>query len=210
MAGSFQSHFTAHSIAKLPLFTLSFVVFLALCYLLPSAFDHLYFERTDVEQGQWWRTITSQWVHLSPHHFFYNAGAMLVVGSIVESRSRIDTIGLLVAGLLLVGLLLPYGRLDRYAGLSGALNALVLPAIWIVWSRSKSIIPVLVCVLYLGRLGWEWLSGQSVLNPNLVWPSYTPAHLQGLAAGIVWLGFRGKALAQPVHNKDSPHEGKRL
>lgn len=200
----FSLHFTK-SKSNLPWLTLSICLGLIFCFYVPPVFDLLYFERLNTENGEWWRLLSSQFVHLSPQHLLYNCAALFVVGIIIEEQHRVDFALLLLAGLVLVGGLLPFSQLDRYAGLSGALNALVLPAIWIVWVRSRSVIPLLVAALYCGRLLWEWASGASVLNSSLVWPSYTPAHLQGLAVGVAWLILRGKWVYHHAPNR--PNDG---
>lgn len=176
----------------IPWFTAACCVLLLLCYFIPTAFDLLYFERNLVNSGEWWRLLSSQFVHLDNQHLIYNCGAMLVLGIIIEEEHRLDLIILLALGLVAVGACLPFSQLDRYAGLSGAINALVPPAIWLVWARTRSIIPIAIAILYLGRLLWEVFSQSSLLSANLTWPSYTPAHLQGLAIGIVWMIFRAK------------------
>ncbi|WGO97089.1 rhombosortase [Saccharophagus degradans] len=175
-----------------PWFTIACCALLVVCYFYPPIFDLFYFERNLVNDGEVWRLLTSQFVHLDNQHLLYNCGAMLVLGLIIEEEHRIDAIIMLTIGLVVVGACLPFSQLDRYAGLSGAINALVPPAIWLVWARSKSIIPIAIALLYFGRLAWEFTQDTSLLSADLTWPSYTPAHLQGLAAGLGWMLIRAK------------------
>ncbi len=171
---------------KVPCLTLFLIVILAVIHFTPGLFDHFYFNSVSVEQGQWWRVFTSQLVHLDLTHLGYNVGTLFILGWLLEEKHRWQLLPALLLAATMVATYLPLSSLWRYCGLSGAISGLVLPVIWCLWKEQRSIIPWIVGGLYLGRLIWELAAGTPLVT-NLEWPSHPPAHLMGLAAGLLWL-----------------------
>jgi rhomboid family GlyGly-CTERM serine protease len=99
---------------------------------LPGASSSLVFDRLLIRNGEWWRVLTSHWVHFSPGHLFWNLAVLVPAGGWAERLQPARTRVFYVISPLLIGAAL-YGlepNLVRYAGLSGmAAGALALLAL---------------------------------------------------------------------------------
>lgn len=170
----------------IPFLTLSLLAALGVIHFIPGTFELFYFNDSYVVQGEWWRVFTSQLVHLDLTHLSYNVGTLFILGWLLEEKHRWQLVPILLSGAALVAVYLPLSSLWRYCGLSGAISALILPVIWFLWQKQRSVIPWIIGALYLGRLLWELTTGTPLVT-DLEWPSHPPAHLVGLTAGLLWL-----------------------
>ncbi len=143
------------------------------------------YDRAAIAAGEWWRLFSGHWVHSDTGHLLWNLGALLLLGSIVESRSRPALIAGLAAGALGVDGLLWFAlpELSHYCGLSGALNAVLLLALFAVWRGSSSAVPVLIGVLSLAKIVLELISRQALFT-HTAWASVPEAHLAGWLVGL--------------------------
>jgi membrane associated rhomboid family serine protease len=143
--------------------------------------------------GQWWRLLTSTFIHIGLIHLLCNLWAFLVVGRLVERL--VGSVGFL--GLYLI------------SGLFGSLASLYWQPLLVSAGASGAIFGVygaLVGILFLRRdtIPAEALkelraSGTAFVGYNLVYGLFMPnvdvaAHLGGLAAGFCC----GLALSQPI------------
>lgn len=171
---------------KVPYQSVVIIAVLITIYFTPGSFQLLYFNNILVADGQWWRPITSQFVHLDLTHLAYNVSALLVLGWIVEESHSRHFLPILATGVASVAIYLCFSSLWRYCGFSGVISTLVLPAVWFIWLKDRSIFPWVIGTLYLARLLIE-LWTDTPLVTDLEWPSHPPAHLTGMAAGLLWL-----------------------
>ena len=123
-----------------PTFTASLLAGLGLIHALLPAKDVFYFGATEIAQGQAWRLVTGHLVHADWSHLLWNALGLVVLGWLIEHRSRRLLLAALAAGISTVSLLLlsPLSSLDYYCGLSGVLNSLLAVALWLEWRSCRS------------------------------------------------------------------------
>ncbi len=96
-------------------------------YRWPAAAGLLVYDRERVLGGEWWRLLTSHWVHFSASHLIWNLAVLVPIGGWCESLEPKRTRWLYLIAPALIGLTLLAGdvRLARYAGLSGIATAAV-------------------------------------------------------------------------------------
>jgi len=121
-----------------------------------------------------WQWLSAHFVHINAEHMTLNLIAFLILASIIEQTSR-KVLGLaLFSGIVGVNVYLTsLFQMDAYAGLSGALNALLITALYFLYKQPFS------------------------LFSSLPWPAVPQAHLAGLIGGgllIAFLEIRKKRL----------------
>ncbi|WP_320824162.1 rhomboid family intramembrane serine protease [Reinekea sp.] len=134
-----------------------------------------------VEQGQWWRFLTSMFLHLSLTHLVFNSASLFVLGRFIEPLlgSTAFLLVYLVSGLT--------GSLASYLFNPGVLSAGASGAIFGLFGI---FLAVLLSNIVRPDLRKEWLkSVGAVLAINLGLGLFLPidnsAHLGGLASGVV-------------------------
>jgi rhomboid family GlyGly-CTERM serine protease len=154
--------------------------------------EALVYDRNAIDNGEWWRLLTAHWVHSDSNHLAWNLGALLVLGGVIETRSRRAIPAGLLLGSLGVDLLLWYGLpgLSHYAGLSGTLNTLLLLAIAALWQPPNRVMLITVGVVALAKIIAEMALGQALLS-DTSWQSIPQAHLAGCLVGLgLAIGYR--------------------
>ncbi|MGD2082354.1 MAG: rhombosortase [Chromatiales bacterium] len=161
-------------------------------------------ERTAVAEGEWWRLLSGHLAHSDPEHLLWNLGALLGIGWMLEPRRPAAFAWGLVAGAAAVDTWLLAGLpgLERYCGLSGVLNTLLLILLVRLWRETRHPLVPTIGAAALVKLTVELQSGQAVLT-HTAWPSVPSAHLAGLLGGVVALllarlGADARRSAPPV------------
>jgi rhomboid family GlyGly-CTERM serine protease len=148
----------------------------------------LRWDRAAIAQGQAWRALSGQLVHLWPGHALLNAAALAVGMALFrEFRNRDWGAALLVSALAVAaGLWWLSPQVAWYAGLSGALHG-VFAGGALRWIRRREPGGVLLAAGLLLKLGWETLSGPAALSEWLTGgPVLTAVHLYGAVGGLIW------------------------
>lgn len=175
---------------KAPWLTLALCAIGAAAHLLPQATQGLLvFDTAELARGNPLGLVTGHWIHADGEHLLWNAGALLVLGGMIEQHSRRLLLGGLAAGTIAVDALLlaPWVELQRYCGLSGVLNTLLVILLVGLWQRQRSPLLPLVGVLSLAKIALEMSSGNALFS-HTAWPPFAAAHLAGvLGAGLVLL-----------------------
>jgi rhomboid family GlyGly-CTERM serine protease len=196
------------TIYRIPIQTLGLLLtVIGLYYLVP---DHslLYFNASNIAQGETWRIVTGHLIHSDTEHLFWNSLGLVVLGTMIERRSPALWWAALGAGIAAVSILLmtPFTQLDNYCGMSGLLNSLLLVAIWIEWRMTRSWLVVAVACGSFVKVVVEITVGASLLT-HISWPPYAWSHAAGLTGGliVVWAalsksspGYRWWQPDQPV------------
>lgn len=178
---------------RLPLLSALLAALAGGLMLLPAgAHAALYFDYQSALDGQWWRLLSGHWIHADVAHLSWNLAGLLVLGAVIEQRSRRLLLWSVLVGTIAVDLLLlaPLGGPERYCGLSGLLNTLMGVALYLCWRDSRSPVIAVTAALYLLKIAVEIHSGQSVIT-SISWPPYPIAHLVGLAGAPVALACAG-------------------
>lgn len=174
---------------------LSLAALLAALQSLPEDWRQLLrYERLAVADGELWRVLTGNLVHLGWAHFLLNICGLLVMAWLFGTyRSA----GFWAAAFLIcaigcnAGLFLFSPDVFWVVGLSGALHGLFVigASDWI--ARGDPVGKWLLLGVVV-KLIWEQLVGELPLSAEVVGSSVvTDAHLWGAMAGALWLGGQG-------------------
>ncbi len=160
--------------------------------------EQLQYDRVAITEGEYWRLLSGNLVHLGLNHLLLNAAGFALVAALVWRYYSAVQWALIVAVCALavgLGLYVLVPELRWYVGLSGVLHGLLLAGACVeVQKYPQTGWPLLVLVvaklLYeqvTGPMpGSEWAAGGSVV---------VESHLYGGLAGLVmgwWFGFRTK------------------
>ncbi|WP_341936389.1 rhombosortase [Marinimicrobium sp. C2-29] len=169
--------------------TLILAITLLLLGVLPSWSEPLLeFNRAAIDDGQWWRLLTGQWVHYGAYHLAMNLGAFVLCGYILFRDASLKHYAtLLLLCLLGVGLGLFFfsPELDYYAGLSGALHGLLVGGILLTFREMPWMNGAALLVVAAKIVQEQW-PGFDTSHPLLPVPVAVDAHLYGALVGLVW------------------------
>ncbi len=148
--------------------------------------DVLRFSREQINDGQWWRLITGNLVHLGYAHLALNLAGLAVISLLLAPAMRAwqwavtGVISMLGVGL---GLLFFDPQLNWYVGLSGVLYGLLLGGAIAEFRYQKSIAIILI-VYTLGKIIWEQLYGAVESSEKITGGTViVNAHLYGMVCG---------------------------
>lgn len=187
--------------------TLLAAIATSLWWMLGPAPDTLVFDRSAIEAGEIWRLVTGHFVHGDVDHATWNICALILIGLMTESFGRLRTLAAVLTGIFAVdaGLWWWMTDIQRYCGLSGMLNALLVVALAEGWQRDRHWLFVATAALYFAKLVSEAVSGHA-LFVQTTWPSLPLAHVWGCLGGliVVWT-IRGSTVAvEPIKQPRGP------
>lgn len=161
-----------------------------------------------VSDGQWWRLLTSQFVHLGFSHTSMNLMGYLIIGVAFREdirpwqEARILAISVLGVGL---GLYWFSADIQWYVGLSGAIYGLLAAYLLLGWRRSPAL-SLLFGFFLISKLVYEQgFAGPDTVSADLIGgPVAIDAHLYGALTGLVAFGFELwlKRRRAPVHGSE--------
>lgn len=153
--------------------------------------EALRYQRGAILEGQWWRLISGNLVHLGWSHLLLNlAGLVLVWLLFHHALSLRSWIVVTLASALAVGagLLLFDPALQWYVGLSGALHGLFAAGLVAALSSGNRA-EWLLLMLFVAKLTWEQLVGTMPGTAELAGGNViVDAHLYGAVGGAVTAG----------------------
>lgn len=115
------------SAIPVPIWTLLLCGVAASVFSLPLAQTALVYNRAAIADGELWRLVTGNLVHLSTPHFLYDVTALLVAGALVEMHRyrHFATLCLVSGALIGVTLYVAMPEIVVFGGLSGVVTAAV-------------------------------------------------------------------------------------
>lgn len=170
-----------------PLITIvaAFVLF----FLGSVAESHLPFSRSGVENGEWWRFITGNWLHSNVYHLLLNCAGVFLLWALHGDYYRTSQYFLMLTlySLMVTVCLYHYDpSMTSYVGLSGALHGLFTwGALQDIKSKTKGGWLLLIGV-------WLKIIHEQFSAPNESLASLIDArvaidaHLYGAMAGMLW------------------------
>ncbi len=148
--------------------------------------EPLRFSREQINDGQWWRLLTGNLVHLGYAHLLLNLAGLAVISLLLAPAmhawqwSIVAVTSMLGVG---TGLLLFDPQLNWYVGLSGVLYGLLLGGA-IADFRNQRIIATILIIYTVGKIVWEQIYGavessEKITGGNVI----VNAHLYGMVCG---------------------------
>ena len=137
-----------------------------------------------VEQGQWWRFLTSMFLHAGAAHFLFNSVSILFVGKIIEP---------LLGHLNFLGLYLMTGIAGSAASFVFNKDVISVGASGAIFGLFGIFIAILLSNIMHKDIRDQWLKSIGAilainLAMGLIFPIDNSAHLGGLVSGVI-LGF---------------------
>jgi rhomboid family GlyGly-CTERM serine protease len=157
----------------------------------PSWMPALIYERTAVQQGEWWRLWTGNFVHLNASHLGWNLLVLVPAGTWVERLAPWRTRILLLAGPAFIGamLLAADTTLLRYAGLSGVVAGVLalLAFTRLAAGREDRLFWIGVLLLLAGKIAIEAFATRPLFGRWEHSTAYTVplAHFMGVGAALL-------------------------
>jgi len=158
---------------------------------LPEAWHRaLWYDRAAIGDGEYWRIVTGNLVHLGWTHLALNVGA-LVIGTFVFYPAR-TPVAWAMAQLACsvatsVGLYLFSPQVAWCVGMSGALHGLLMIGA-IDWIRQGDRVGWLLVLIWTAKLAFEHFEGAMPFSTETVGSAVvTEAHLWGAVGGLLYV-----------------------
>lgn len=161
-------------------------------YLFDSSLSELFiYKRSLVENGQYWRLVSSHFFHTNDNHFLLNGAAVILLWALHGQFYQPLTYGFIfLVCALITGIGIHYFSLniEQYVGLSGVLHG------FFVWGalhdiRAKERTGYLLLFGVIIKIAHEQFYGASADVEALIGASVaTDAHLFGAIAGFIAFG----------------------
>jgi len=174
--------------------------------LTPGLAEWLQYDRVAIAAGEWWRLMTSHFVHWSGEHFFWDVLAFGVLGWLCErddARPFLTCVGL---SAILIPLVLWFAMpaMLTYRGLSGidsALFALLAVRIARQSLTENDLLKLgIACVVSAGfaaKVGFECLTGATLFVDSAA-AGMTPVPLAHVVGGVIGMACGLLVCSRPV------------
>jgi len=188
MTTDYQRLFNRHALLQAAIPLSICLICLLLQVFAPHTTEALRYQRDPIIDGQWWRLLSGNFVHLGWGHLLMNlAGLLLIwllIGRLLTNRQWLIVI-LTSSFAVGLGLLLLTPRIDWYVGLSGMLHGMFVAGLINSIRRGYRLEWLLLLGLVM-KLAWEQnsgaLPGSATLAGGLV---IVDAHLYGTIGGLL-------------------------
>jgi len=152
----------------------------------------LRYDRMAVEQGQWWRLLSGNFVHLGFWHWLLNVISLILLAILCRESISLRVwglrIGLLAAGVGL-GLHFCSPGLTTFVGLSGMIYGMFLLGLGPAALDGDRVAWGCVVILF-ARVGWELVVGVPASEEDLVGGAVIPmSHVYGMVSALVCWGL---------------------
>jgi rhomboid family GlyGly-CTERM serine protease len=173
---------------RIPIWTMLLTAATVALYFANISASTLFFEQNKIVDGELWRLVTGQFMHADGNHLLWNSLGFMVLGSMIELKSKRLLLLSSGTGLLSVSALLlsPFSNIAIYCGLSGALNSLLVVALWIEWKVERRQLYPLIGLLAFAKIVIEMVSEQALFT-HITWPPYPASHLAGYLGGLLFI-----------------------
>ena len=175
---------------KMPQISLSLVAFATFLYFYLGNAPLLLIFQQDLNQTDYWRLFTAQWVHHSFPHFFWNSAALFIIALIFESFFKKEILSMLFCGFCGVAVYLALVTdFKFYCGLSGALMGLLTAGLLKLMCLPQWRLPAfLTFVGLLIKITIE-SQGNTLFVQSQDWSVVPWAHVFGAAGGVCYFVF---------------------
>ena len=170
------------------------IVLLSLILIVGQWFQSdVFFNRNDINQGQWWKILSGNFTHSNIAHLLLNLSGIWLLGMLfidsLTSKTFILSIVFLSA-IVGLGLYFFTPELSGYYGFSGALYGLYFVAAVCAILDDDFFTGISVALLIAGKIVWDYFTGGSQSSAELIGiPVANDAHLYGFIGALIIAGF---------------------
>ncbi len=151
----------------------------------------LRYQRTALEEGEWWRLLTAHLVHLGVTHLLLNLLGLWVVWAVVGRvlGNLRGAVALLCSAISIdAGLWWLQPRVEWYVGLSGVLHGLLVAGGLALVRDGERRLGWLLFGAVAAKVAWEQFHGVAGLRPEWIGGQViVAAHLYGAAGALLAL-----------------------
>ena len=155
---------------------------------LPIAMDWLPYERVPIGEGEWWRLLTGNLIHLGWGHLGLNVAGLLAIGWLFAEDYTVTDWGLilLLSGFTTsIGLYLFTPEIAWCVGLSGALHGLFAAGA-IAWLFDGVAAGAWLLAGGAAKIAYEQMFGAMPMSAETIGGGVvTDAHLWGAIGGVI-------------------------
>ncbi|MEH6457271.1 MAG: rhombosortase [Cocleimonas sp.] len=155
--------------------------------------SNLFFNRNDINQGQWWKILSGNFTHSNIPHLLLNLSGVWLLGMLfIDSLSSKTFILSSVLLTVVVGLGLYFfnPELSGYYGFSGVLYGLYFVAAVCAILDDDLFTGISVALIISAKIIWDYFTGGSQASAEMIGvPVANDAHLYGFIGAIVIAGF---------------------
>jgi len=167
---------------------LALVVFMGVLQAIPDAPAWLRYDRAAIDDGQLWRLLTANFIHLGWGHYVLNMAGLMAIAWLFAADYPLGqwALILLVCGITTsVGMHVLNPEISWCVGMSGALHGLFVAGA-IAWIGAGDGFGKWLLVGVSAKLGYEQLIGAMPFSEGIVGGAVvTDAHLWGAIGGAV-------------------------
>ncbi len=156
----------------------------------------LVFDRNLIQQQEWFRIVTGNFVHSNYPHLLLNLAGLWIAGFLFIDSMNVKTfITSTIILCFFVGLGLYYfnPELIKYYGFSGALYGLFLVGATTTILQKDTVTGLLLFIFIVGKIIWDLINGGNASSAELIGiPVAVHAHLYGAIGSVVisiWIYF---------------------
>ncbi|MFN8604464.1 MAG: rhombosortase [Candidatus Binatia bacterium] len=154
----------------------------------PAVTGVLRYERTAIQDGQWWRLATGHLVHADGAHLAWNLAGAALVGWLFAGEYTWRAwcaIALASVAAIDAGFLVLQPGLEWYVGLSGVLHGCMAAGLAAWLARRRDPLVVAIAVVFAAKLAWEqWHGALPFTAGTLDVPVVVEAHGYGAIGGL--------------------------
>jgi len=180
-----------------PSASLLLVAFAVLVTLLPGIPQWLQYDRIELARGEFWRLVTSHFVHWSGEHLFWDVLALGILGCLCDREGTGTFLMCIAAAAAAISLSLWFTKpeMPTYRGLSGIDSALF--ALFAVRIGQAAIIDKdwrrlgligIVSVGFATKIAYELVTGETLFVDSSA-SGMTPVPLAHVIGALVGVGF---------------------
>lgn len=151
--------------------------------------NEIFFNRTDIDQGQWWKVLSGNYTHSNIPHLLLNLSGVCLLGLLFIdnlSASLFTLSAVFLSTVVGLGLYFYNPELGGYYGFSGVLYGLFFVAAISAILHHDYFTGISVALLISGKVIWDYVTGGSQANADLIGiPVANDAHLYGFIGAVI-------------------------
>lgn len=157
--------------------------------------EGLLFQRSLINEGEWWRILSGNFVHSNAPHLYMNLAGLILLALLFNAYFSVKWFAIatcLLAIIVGLGLYWYVPRLGMYVGFSGILYGLYLTGALTALQHKDLITGIGIFIIILGKLIWD------LFDPSL---NQGSAELINIAVAneAHWLGATGGTAIGLIH-----------
>ena len=163
---------------------------LSICLFITQIFQNdLVFYRDLINQGQWWRIFSGNFIHSNYPHLLLNIAGLWILGFLFIDHFKVRTF---IFSIIFLGLSVGFGLyyldidLQKYYGFSGILYGLFVVGGMNALIEKDYFNGISIMTFIIGKIIWDFIYGGSLSSEELIGiPVAINAHMYGVVTACL-------------------------